>query len=165
MKTCLKCKQIKSHADFHKKSSSKDGLQKMCIQCTKDYKQSWYQVNKESEKARTIAKQRANPEFYNARVKAWQKANPDRVKDTILKRDFGISLEQYNQLLKTQDNSCAICKTNQSQQRIMMAVDHDHTSNKIRGLLCDLCNRGIGLLKDDPMLLDRASSYIRYNRG
>ncbi|WP_277474977.1 endonuclease VII domain-containing protein [Klebsiella variicola] len=76
-----------------------------------------------------------------------------------LKRNFGLTLEAYNVMLSAQGGVCAICGGNNPNGR-SLAVDHDHETGKIRQLLCSNCNTGIGLLKDNPELLIRASAYL-----
>lgn len=80
---------------------------------------------------------------------------------------YGITSQEYFELLDRQNGVCAICgKTNPSGRRL--SVDHDHfccASTKscgkcIRGLLCELCNRGLGNFKDDPLLLENAINYL-----
>lgn len=93
--------------------------------------------------------------------------NKDRKKMIMrknhLKRNFGISIEQYNELLKNQNYSCVICGTKETQDRRSgyLSVDHCHKSGKIRGLLCGTCNRGLGYFKDNPELLYNAFSYLK----
>jgi hypothetical protein len=75
-----------------------------------------------------------------------------------LLKNFNINLVQYNSLLNKQNNKCAICLESDVES-INMAVDHDHVTGAIRGLLCRPCNTGIGLLKDD---IERLGMAIRY---
>jgi hypothetical protein len=74
-----------------------------------------------------------------------------------LKYLYGITLEAYDEMLEKQKNSCAICReiTNEP-----LYIDHCHNSGKIRGLLCNKCNLGVGHFKDNPELMIRASQYI-----
>jgi hypothetical protein len=69
-------------------------------------------------------------------------------------------MEQYNTLFIGQDGRCAICFLHQSELKKAFAVDHDHSTNEIRGLLCQNCNVGIGNLKDSVTLLENALSYL-----
>jgi ribosomal protein L34E len=64
-----------------------------------------------------------------------------------LKSRYGISVEQYNKMLESQDNKCAICGDECPTGR-SLAVDHDHDTGRVRGLLCSRCNIGIGQLKN-----------------
>ena len=79
-------------------------------------------------------------------------------KNGNLKRTYGISLEEYESLLESQDNVCKICKTEKIGKHL--AVDHDHKTGKIRGILCENCNRGLGMFKDSPELLQNAIQYL-----
>ena len=76
-----------------------------------------------------------------------------------------ITIEEYNILLKKQKGKCAICKIDKDPIGRKFAVDHQHKSGKIRGLLCGNCNRGIGLLQDDPKIILQAFKYVEKNYG
>lgn len=80
-------------------------------------------------------------------------------KDKQLKRDFGISLEDYNKIFLLQNECCAICNNHQEKCKTFQ-VDHDHENGEIRGLLCNRCNTGIGQLKDSIELLKSAIKYL-----
>lgn len=77
-----------------------------------------------------------------------------------LKRLFHIDLNEYNRLFQIQGGKCKLCDIHQSSLGVSLAVDHDHTTGKIRGLLCTTCNRALGLFKDSPELLDKARQYL-----
>ncbi len=77
-----------------------------------------------------------------------------------LRRQFGITLEQEATLLAAQDNRCAICGITRDEFGRTFDVDHCHDTGRIRGLLCNSCNLGIGKLKDSPALLARAIAYL-----
>jgi hypothetical protein len=74
-----------------------------------------------------------------------------------LKHDYGISLEQYEALLKRQGGACAICYKESTRP---LCVDHCHVTRRMRGLLCRTCNLGIGHFNDDPRLLRAALAYL-----
>lgn len=76
-----------------------------------------------------------------------------------LQKAYGITLEEYDRLLTAQGNVCAICNGKQQGTR-SLAVDHDHTTGEVRGLLCHNCNRAIGLFADDPDRLLTAVNYL-----
>lgn len=76
-----------------------------------------------------------------------------------LKRHYGMTKEEYEVLFKSQNGVCAICSKPQSKGR-RLAVDHDHETGEVRGLLCDGCNPGIGYFKNDPELLHVAANYL-----
>lgn len=79
-------------------------------------------------------------------------------------RRYGLTLEQYAELLKRQNGVCAICGEPETLVRkgtlCALTIDHDHETGQVRGLLCNNCNRGIGLLKDNPDVLRHAASYL-----
>lgn len=79
-----------------------------------------------------------------------------------LERKFGLTQEAYNQLSEKQNGKCAVCFQVCSRK---LAVDHDHRTGRIRGLLCNKCNRGIGYLQDDEGILQNALEYLRSNSG
>jgi len=83
----------------------------------------------------------------------------DYEKNYSLLRRHGITLDDFNQMLKTQDNKCAICG-NAFKNRKDTCVDHDHNTGQIRQLLCFNCNIGIGKFKDSIDLVNRALGYL-----
>lgn len=94
-------------------------------------------------------------------VKLWRKKYP--AKDAkhkriySLKKDFGLTEKDYDNLFEKQNGRCAICMKT-SERRL--DVDHCHTTGKIRGLLCNQCNQALGLLKDDPLIIKAALEYV-----
>lgn len=92
--------------------------------------------------------------------------DPEMGKRRTLRYMFGMELEEYKRLIVKQGGACAICgqpetaRHNDGRTR-SLAVDHDHASGAIRGLLCANCNNGIGRFSDDPNLLEAAASYLK----
>ena len=78
---------------------------------------------------------------------------------------FSISEADYNKLFEQQNGRCAICNTHQCSTGKALAIDHDHKTGKVRGLLCMPCNTAIGKLNDDPILVQRAADYLRSTSG
>jgi len=97
-------------------------------------------------------------------AKEWGYLNLERRKkierNAKLKRRYGIDLDMYSEMLASQNGVCAICQYSPSGDSKHLAVDHCHTSMKIRGLLCQWCNRGLGYFKDNPSVLDKAIKYL-----
>lgn len=79
-----------------------------------------------------------------------------------MKRSYRLGFKEYEQMLFSQNGVCAICSGEppKNQHKTRLNIDHCHTTGKVRGLLCDACNRAIGLLKDSPDLLNKAISYL-----
>ena len=98
---------------------------------------------------------------------AYRAKTPNQQKARALRDSFGLSLDEYEKMLKTQNGKCAICNQPETHQRNgklkALAVDHNHKSGAIRGLLCSDCNTGIGKLKDDPSILRLAAQYLKYH--
>ena len=86
--------------------------------------------------------------------------NPFAVKNSRLKRAFGITIDDYFNMLERQGGGCAICDGPQNKRYKYYSVDHCHSTNKVRGLLCTDCNTGLGLFKDRIDLLDAAKQYL-----
>ena len=86
----------------------------------------------------------------------------EKVRQYNLKKSFGITPAEYDKKLAEQENKCAICgMVYEGSMRKRFAVDHDHTTGLIRGLLCSGCNTGIGGLGDSVELLEKAIKYLK----
>lgn len=85
----------------------------------------------------------------------------DKAADQRLQREYGITLDQYNAILKRQGGRCAICGQHSSVFKTRLSVDHCHKTGLIRGLLCMTCNRALARFKDDDRLLQSAAEYIK----
>jgi len=103
----------------------------------------------------------------NAYLRAYRRASPVIEKARNLRAKFDLSLEDYDQMLEAQGGVCAICKDPETHKRNgklkALAVDHNHSTGKIRGLLCSDCNTGIGKLKDDHKVLLAAAEYLKHH--
>lgn len=135
-------------------SKTKEAVQK--------YNKSYYKQHQELLKER----QRNRPK------KSWAKAvqeNPEKFLTYSYRHRFGISYEEYLALSENQNHVCAICKKPETQldksnKTKRLAVDHCHTTGKIRGLLCMLCNSALGKFNDDVILLEQAITYLKENQ-
>ena len=100
-------------------------------------------------------------EYNDARRAAF----PEWERHRELRKNFGIGVPEYQKMLDAQGGVCAICSRPETSTRNgklkWLAVDHNHTTGAIRGLLCSDCNTGIGKLKDSPDVLDAAATYLR----
>ena len=99
--------------------------------------------------------------------RVWYQKNKDKHKDFVLKRKFGITLDEYNQLLKEQGDVCAICgrkeryKHHQNGEIKKLSVDHDHKTGKVRGLVCTNCNAVLGYAQDNLLILIKGVKYLK----
>lgn len=148
-----------------------------CADCGEDRDFANFYIQKSTRRPRTYCKYHTlarnrkyrtlNRQTLNIKKNEYRRCvgRPTQRKQDLWKR-FGITLEDYEQLLKRQNGGCAICeqpetakhKTGKTRR---LAVDHCHKTNKIRGLLCNRCNIGIGRFLDNSELLRKAAEYVR----
>lgn len=95
-----------------------------------------------------------------ARQKKYRDENPDKVRATQRKSRYGVTQEQYDNLLIEQAYCCAICVLPPRKGR-PLSVDHCHTTGKIRGLLCNKCNLTLGRFGDDLAGIMRVAAYLK----
>lgn len=137
-KVCKSCLETHSLDKFHK-NKNKDGRFNVCKIC------------------------------HHRRVASWREKNRDKTpaysRTSLLRHRYGISDKQYDELVKIQCGRCLICgeepKKTKAFQTWHLHVDHCHFSKKVRGLLCHLCNRGLGLFRERTDLLEKALSYLK----
>ena len=141
-KVCKNCKEDKPIAEFAKGKGYKDGIRPYCIVCRREYEVKSYHKHKHK-----------RPYDYLSD------------KDRKLQRAFGISYEEYLIMLDAQQGGCAICGITSTGKRKAFAVDHNHETGKVRGLLCSNCNTGIGNLREDEGIMLRAIEYLRNTNG
>ena len=103
-----------------------------------------------------------------AKTKAWKAANPEawerHARKSYLKQKYGVTPEHVDALLAAQGEVCAICrKPGRDSRGFRPHVDHDHATGVVRGVLCNLCNQGLGAFRDDTALLAAAIEYLRAN--
>jgi hypothetical protein len=99
--------------------------------------------------------------IHNAEVRAFHKRHPEKQCDYDLRRHYGITLEEFKALLEKQQNKCALCgrPLDLSSPRRPI-VDHDHKTEKVRGILHNRCNVLIGMAEENPTILEAAIRYL-----
>lgn len=100
-------------------------------------------------------------ECHNAYSRTQYALNPLPHRERNLIRRYGITAIQYSSMLTAQGNKCAICKTSNIKLKKALCIDHQHSTGKIRGLLCIACNHALGLFKDNITVLHRAAEYLQ----
>ncbi|MDX2532289.1 endonuclease domain-containing protein [Streptomyces scabiei] len=139
-KHCNRCGETKPVDQFSKDRNRKDGKNPYCRTCN------------------------------SAGMAKWRAANLGRAKEnarrTTLRR-HGLTAWDYEQLLKRQNSRCAICGTNKPGHTPdrLFDIDHDHVTGKVRGLLCQHCNMGLGQFMDDLDRLRKAIKYLEESSG
>lgn len=139
-KKCKRCGEVKPRSEFTKVTGLPNAVHSNCKSC-----------NAEVARQRYAEKPKQETAVINRRAK--------------LKKAFGLTLERYNEILDSQHGRCAICGTETPGGRGSFVVDHCHSSDMIRGLLCNACNIGLGHFKDDPRLLLKAIDYLIVGGG
>lgn len=135
--TCPKCKQTKGRNFFHQNISRANGLQCYCKECSSKRGKEYLKANRETLRRKAYK--------YNIKM-YWPELNRNEAH------------KEYIKLAKSQQNKCAICFKKAGSRRL--AIDHDHKTGKVRGLLCSKCNRALGYLNDDKELLRKAIIYL-----
>jgi len=92
--------------------------------------------------------------------KRWKSNHKDGSRNHKLMYHYGITLIQYNDMFTKQEGKCSICQRHQSEFKKTLEVDHCHQTNKIRSLLCQNCNKALGLLYDDLGTIQRMANYL-----
>lgn len=135
-------------------------------QKTRDSTKKYHSKHKERKKVYREIYEKMNKEQIRDRTRVWKKKNKEKLRNQHLKRTYGITLEEYNNMLIAQNNSCSICliSIEDTKEKRNLAVDHCHTTGKIRGLLCMNCNKSLGLLKDNPLIVKNMLEYLIKNQ-
>jgi len=136
---CSRCRKRRPSEEFPPNRQSKDGLSYYCRSCTNAV-------------ARKLSKK---PE-----TAAYRK----RYMRALGLRKYGITPEAFDEIFRSQDGACAICSESLRLGTGGCAVDHDHKTNKVRGLLCRLCNVGVGHFRENEQWLLKAIEYLRRSR-
>lgn len=164
-KICNHCEKKKPIDQFSRNCTKKDGRDGACKVCMKAFRRKWRLSEKGKVSERKYRKSKngkatskKSQEKYMKKHRGTKKYK-DICRERHLKYDSGITPLQYNEMLKQQGGGCAICGgVNASGKRL--AVDHCHTTGKIRGLLCTACNSGLGHFHDDINNLASAIKYL-----
>lgn len=146
IKTCSKCKIEKSLLEFTNKNNGKLGVHSHCKLCRAKTTKNWRKSNK-------------------IIFKKYLKKHKEQIKNNQLKRKYRITVNDYNQMLKEQNDVCAICGQKETIKILNnknrdLSVDHNHKTGKVRGLLCGRCNKMLGVIKDDDKILQSAMNYL-----
>lgn len=164
--------QVVNYATCHPDRECKaKGLCKNCYDkswhlANPGQQQRWREAN--PDKAKEVAKKTRQKSIAKAAIAgaAWRKKYPERyarIRLRVQLKKYGISVEQYDEMLARQDSVCAGCRK-PCQTFGRLCVDHCHKTNVVRGLLCSVCNLAIGGLKEDPSTLRRLADYLERNQ-
>jgi uncharacterized Zn ribbon protein len=140
-----KTQQTLGHAQFPNRKPGKPHKSRICILCGKEFQPD-------------NSTQKYCLECRKKKERQWGT-------DACFAR-YGITQKEYDELYQAQNGRCAVCGREhsgaiQSGKRKRMYIDHDHTTGKVRGLLCSNCNIALGFVHDDPELLTKLAEYLR----
>lgn len=137
IKSCRTCGEGKLLSEYYAQKGNSDGKKNVCKKCDNFRIKTWRQNNKEKHK--------------------------QQARDGQLKYLYGLTRQDYEQMVVDQNHVCAICGLEPVPHKIhgRLVVDHCHEENVIRGLLCAKCNQGLGLFQDSYTNLLKAARYIK----
>jgi hypothetical protein len=141
-KYCPTCKQILNLSEFST-MKVRSGIASHCKNCTNQW-----------------GREYNNTPNGKKRKEGYYQKNKERYLDQKLKRRFGISFEQYKKILESQKGKCSICGKTPDENKKMLAVDHNHSTGKNRGLLCNSCNICIGFIEKNKLCVDSIFNYL-----
>jgi Recombination endonuclease VII/Homeodomain-like domain len=143
---CTRCRQMKPVAEFYPHGSTARGRQYWCKTCCQE-----------------VRAERGQQPVNSTSIRKWG-----------LQARYGIGPAEYDALYREQSGCCAICRIHKEPWQTgggvkgryrFLVVDHDHSTGRVRGLLCFNCNLAIGHFHDDPMLMAAAVAYMRATRN
>jgi hypothetical protein len=153
---CCKCGKYKPMDAFYRSSRRSSGRMSRCKDCDRvrqraqsAVRKAWVEANRD--KVRATARVSTKSHYHRGGIAVYLKQFNNRT-------GLNVTVEQYEQLFTAQAGLCAICKRTPESGRL--CIDHCHETNKVRGLLCKLCNHGLGCFGDNLAGLRRAVEYL-----
>lgn len=134
-KICINCKKEKKCLYFYKKPALKDGFDKKCKDCR-------YLLTSEYEKSPRCKMSRSEYYYY---------------------KTYKLNINDVDKLKQKYNYKCAICLSSENELKRKLHIDHCHKTGKIRGVLCDNCNKSLGSMKDSITILQNAIKYLKDN--
>jgi hypothetical protein len=163
-KRCIKCGVEKPLSEYTIHNRKKGQHRNFCHECEKQWIRKYHKTDQGKQKAKEWIDNNKEKileyrEIYKTdilkqeRSKAYHRAR-------WLRLNFNMTVDDYMDMFEKQDGKCLICGIDKNILNKNFAIDHDHTTGKVRGLLCHNCNVSIGLMKDSPFLLHKAAEYL-----
>lgn len=154
MKKCYnslcEIKEPQPISNFYKNKKKFDGLSGYCKKCQADaISRSYYKAPEKWSERQKENRKRDRAKTLELQRKCW------------LRREYGITVEEYNDMFTSQGGVCKICRKHVSTLGRGLNVDHCHRTGRIRGLLCGQCNRGLGFFYDNVEYLESSIKYLK----
>ena len=127
----------------------------------KEQSATYYKNNKEKVREDNKCYLKNNPEKPKEYSNRYRMKNPEKLKEERLKRNHGLTMEEYNQLIQLQNNRCVICTEEFNTKDRRACVDHNHKTGKIREILCNQCNSALGFLKENIATMQSMIEYVQ----
>lgn len=148
-KICTRCNKEKPLSEFYKTKHNKVGVIAECKVCKRTYTmQRWQGI-------------KSNPVLHEKEKERCRKNS----RRWSLKEDYGLTIEDWNKLFKKQQGCCAICGKHQSEFEEVLCVDHRHSDDKVRGLLCRKCNMVLGLVDESNTIIQGMLEYVKKHKN
>jgi len=176
LKQCRVCKKHKDEqTEFSFSKHVPTKRNKTCHECAEasllrtrkwreknpNYQKNKRDENREEHRRKAREYRKNNKEIIAAQQRRWRLKDKDRTKNKSLKWDFGITVDIFNKKMEEQGGKCAICGKNSDTEGTNLHIDHNHTTNTLRGLLCGNCNRGIGSFMEDVNVIQSSIEYLQ----
>lgn len=153
MKFCKPCGSMKPLSEFSRAGGRGDGHYAYCKTCSATKTRKWREANPMRYAEWALANRERGLDRHRMR-----RTDPTyRLREAL--RIHGLSIEDFDALVASQNNKCAICGAPPPESQ-RLHVDHDHSTGRVRGLLCGHCNKALGLFRDDPEVILRAVHYL-----
>jgi len=153
MKICKICNKEKEKIEFL--NGSKQTV-RVCRECRRKIAKQNRQLNLNQQRQKDKENYQKSKEHRIKYAREYRLKYPERTRATNLKMKYGITQDIYNKMLFNQKNKCAICERDINEYGKVFCIDHNHSTGKIRGLLCDPCNYGLGFYEKHK------NKYINY---
>ena len=177
MKICCSCKNNKRITEFNNDKNRADGKEPICRECKNNKafnryhtasNSNPYEHSKKPKKCNRCHQVKTEADFYYRKeMKALRPQCKACKSLEVACKKYKLKLDDIEHLYKASNYSCGICKVhvddynNKAQKYRALVIDHEHSTGKIRGILCHECNTAIGLFKDNIKKLEKAINYLR----
>ena len=176
-RVCTKCKIEKSTKEFYKATNNKTGLSYWCIDCSKRHvppeSGHYLKMGTKTKVCKRCKVEKLVEEFHKQTKSKdglsgvckkcyhiYYSKYSEAQRNKFLLKTYGIDQAEYDSVLKSQNNVCAICGKTELENGRRLSVDHSHVTGEVRGLLCKMCNKGIGMFEDSVEVLESAIKYL-----
>lgn len=154
-KPCPGCARVLDAESYSLKKAGGTARRGRCVDCCRTEKNEYRKRNPRKSQA-----------AYRKEYYARKALHPEFNRQIGLRRNYGLTIADYDAMLAAQGGVCAICGTDDPHgKHARFHVDHCHISGVVRGLLCNSCNTAVGLMADEPARLRKAAQYLETSRG